>query len=135
MYFINSGLVEVLATDNITPLAYQGSGCYFGEIGIFITGKRSCSFKVKLSAILSTIAKPELLKMLETFPRQAKFLRAVGRQRLQTTKVEDLRGTDPSEMEKFIQSELNEEVNNNTSNILNKSSTTVPNQFRISQVD
>jgi len=91
--------------------------------------------KVKLSAILSTIAKPELLKMLETFPRQAKFLRAVGRQRLQTTKVEDLRGTDPSEMEKFIQSELNEEVNNNTSNILNKSSTTVPNQFRISQVD
>lgn len=137
IYFINSGLVEVLATDNYTPLAYQGSGCYFGEIGVLITGKRSCSVKIKKSAILSTISKHELLKMLENFPMQAKFLRAVGRQRLQTTHVEDLRGTDASDMEQFIQQELSSEnYDNHTSAILNKKmQVMVPNELRLTQND
>jgi len=82
MYFVNSGIVQILASDNVTTLAYQGSGCYFGEIGVFLTGKRSCSVKIRQSAILFRIGKAELLNMLETFPMQAKFLRAVGRQRL-----------------------------------------------------
>ena len=47
MYFINSGVVEIMATDNHTILAYQGSGCYFGEIGVFLTGKRSCSVRIR----------------------------------------------------------------------------------------
>ena len=46
MYFINSGVVEILASDNMTVLAYQTQGCYFGEIGVFLTGKRSCSVKI-----------------------------------------------------------------------------------------
>jgi hypothetical protein len=37
-----------------------------------------------------TITKEELETIFETFPQQAKFLRAVGRQRLLTTKPEDL---------------------------------------------
>ena len=101
MYFINSGVVEILATDHSTVLAYQGSGCYFGEIGVFLTGKRSCSVRVRQSAILFQITKKQLLRMLERFPMQAKFLRAVGRQRLKTTNVADLLGSDASEMEKF----------------------------------
>ena len=44
--------------------------------------------------------------MLETFPMQAKFLRAVGRQRLKTTRVEDIHGSDPCEMESFVRDEL-----------------------------
>ena len=47
MYFINSGVVEILATDNSTILAYQGAGCYFGEIGVFLTGKRSCFVRIR----------------------------------------------------------------------------------------
>ena len=68
MYFVNSGVVEVLATDTRTVLAYQGPGCYFGEIGVFITGKRTCSVRIKQSAILFKIGKEKLLTMLQTFP-------------------------------------------------------------------
>ena len=79
MYFIHSGVAQIIASDNKTPIAYQGPGCYFGEIGILLTGKRSCSVKIRQSAILYTITKPQLEFMLDSFPVQAKFLRAVGR--------------------------------------------------------
>ena len=52
------------------------------------------------------ISKEDLFKMLETFPMQAKFLRAVGRQRLQTTTTQDVKGADSSEMDKFEKKEF-----------------------------
>jgi CRP-like cAMP-binding protein len=33
MYFIKKGVVEVIATDNVTVIAYLTEGAYFGEIG------------------------------------------------------------------------------------------------------
>ena len=43
MYFIKSGIVQVLATDNKTIIAFMSEGTYFGEIGILLTQKRTCS--------------------------------------------------------------------------------------------
>lgn len=43
MYFIKSGIIQVLATDNKTILAFMSDGTYFGEIGILLTQKRTCS--------------------------------------------------------------------------------------------
>jgi hypothetical protein len=40
--------------------------------------------------VFMTIQKEELEAILDNYPQQAKFLRAIGRQRLQTTKPEDL---------------------------------------------
>jgi CRP-like cAMP-binding protein len=37
MYFIKSGIVQVLATDNKTIIAFMSEGTYFGEIGILLT--------------------------------------------------------------------------------------------------
>lgn len=37
-----------------------------------------------------TVMKEDLEKILESYPQEAKFLRAIGRQRLLTTKPEDL---------------------------------------------
>lgn len=106
MYFIDSGVVTVLATDNQTVLAYQGPGCYFGEIGVFLTGKRSCSVKIKESATLFKIHKDDLLKMIEPFPMQAKLFRAIARQRLQTTAPEDLVDGDPCMIKQFEREKL-----------------------------
>lgn len=44
--------------------------------------------------IFMTITKEEIETIFESYPQQAKFLRAVGRQRLLTTKPEDLQGFD-----------------------------------------
>jgi hypothetical protein len=40
--------------------------------------------------IFMTITKDELETIFENYPQQGKFLRAIGRQRLLTTKAEDL---------------------------------------------
>ena len=68
MYFIKSGFVEVLATDQKTIIAYLGEGCYFGEIGILITGKRTVTVRSKNITICYTIDKAELLNILEIYP-------------------------------------------------------------------
>lgn len=37
MFFIKTGIVQVLATDNKTTIAYMSDGAYFGEIGVLLT--------------------------------------------------------------------------------------------------
>lgn len=90
MFFIDQGIVQILATDNSTVIAFQSQGCYFGEIGLLLTDKRTCSVKAVTMCIFMTIKKEQLEHIFETYPQQGKFLRAVGRQRLLTTTPEDL---------------------------------------------
>lgn len=90
IFFIKSGLVEVQATDKQTVIAYMSEGSYFGEIGVMLLGTRSCSVKAKTICIFYVISKEELTEVLDRFPEQREFLKAVGRQRMQTTNPEDL---------------------------------------------
>ncbi len=68
MYFIKQGEVEVLATDGTTRLAVLKPGAYFGEIGIFILGRRSVYVRCITVCILEAIQKNEFLTILEDFP-------------------------------------------------------------------
>ena len=68
MYFIKSGIVQVLSTDNKTVVAYMSEGTYFGEIGILITQKRTCFVKAKTPCVLFTIKRCDMLDILEKFP-------------------------------------------------------------------
>ena len=80
-YFIHQGQVEILQSDE-TLIAYQGKGSYFGEIGVLLTGKRTATVRTFTIAILYYIEKNRLIHVLDQYPKQAMFLRAVGRQRL-----------------------------------------------------
>lgn len=84
--------MQILATDSKTVIAFQSQGCYFGEIGLLLTHKRSCSVRAVTMCIFMTIKKEQIEHIFEQYPEQGKFLRAVGRQRLQTTTPEDLIG-------------------------------------------
>ncbi len=85
MYFIHSGYIEVLCKNNLSPLVYLSKGSYFGEIGVLLTGKRSVSVRAKSNAVVYSISKSDLDKLLRRFPKQLKFLKDVGQQRLETT--------------------------------------------------
>jgi len=63
--------VEVLASDYHKVIAFMGEGCYFGEIGVLLTEKRTCSIRARTSCILFQIKKDELKKILGEFPLQA----------------------------------------------------------------
>jgi CRP-like cAMP-binding protein len=60
----------------------MSKGAFFGEIGCLLTGKRSCSVIVRTTTILHKIKKDKLTAILEEYPSQYKYLKAVGRQRL-----------------------------------------------------
>lgn len=60
IYFMKSGIVQILATDNKTVLAYMSDGTYFGEIGVLLTEKRTCFVKSKTVCVFFTIEKEEM---------------------------------------------------------------------------
>jgi len=68
MYFVQEGNLEVLATDHFTTIAFLGSGAYFGEIGVLITGKRSLSVKALSNILCYTVKNHDFLAILEEFP-------------------------------------------------------------------
>lgn len=82
IYFIKNGIVQIIATDNKTCLAYMSEGTYFGEIGVLLTEKRTCYVKSKTVCVFFTIGKDDIKTALEGFPVQDKFLKSVARQRL-----------------------------------------------------
>lgn len=90
MYFIQEGYVEIICTDNVTPVAYFSTGSYFGEIGVLITGVRTVSVKTKTNSVLYYIESDALLEAFKQDPQQLQFLRAIGYERLETTNYEDL---------------------------------------------
>jgi CRP-like cAMP-binding protein len=104
------GVVEVRATDNSTVIAYLSEGAYFGEIGILLTGVRSVTIRAKTACIFFVIQKDEFVRILDRFPEQKAFLKAVGRQRMQTTNPEDLVDDEEEEVKDLMenQSLLNE---------------------------
>lgn len=65
MYFIKSGIVKVFASDERTVIAYMSEGTYFGEIGVLITQKRSCSIKARTNCVFFSINKKDLNNILE----------------------------------------------------------------------
>jgi CRP-like cAMP-binding protein len=68
----------------------MSEGSYFGEIGVLLTHKRTVSVKSCSVSILFTVDRDELLQVLNEFPLHMKYLCAVAKQRMKTTKPEDL---------------------------------------------
>lgn len=79
MYFIKSGIVQVLATDNKTSIAFMSEGTYFGEIGVLLAQKRSCTVKACSCTSLFSINKEDLIGILDKYPLIYKYLKAVGK--------------------------------------------------------
>ena len=68
LYFIHSGSVEVLCKNGINTLIYLSKGAHFGEVGIFITDKRSVSVRAQTNCILYSILKDNLIGLLAKYP-------------------------------------------------------------------
>ena len=81
MYFIEQGIVKILASDDKEVIAFQSKGCFFGEIGCLITAKRTCSVKAMTMCVFMSIEKEHLDEIFKMFPKQGKFLRAIAKQR------------------------------------------------------
>lgn len=94
MYFVRMGTVEVLASDDLTLLALLDEGCFFGEIGLFLTNTRTVSVTARTASLISVIQGTELSLILDNFPEYKTFLLKIAHQRLETTHIEEIDLTD-----------------------------------------
>ena len=69
MFFITTGRVNVLSTNEERVLVSLGSGYYFGEIALFTSGsKRMCSVVAEKVSQLYILKKSNLEKIFHSFP-------------------------------------------------------------------
>ena len=78
LYFIMKGVVEVLANDKATILTVMEEGFFFGEVGILITGTRTCSVRSRTSCLFYTISKNNMISILYKHPLQTRVLFAIA---------------------------------------------------------
>ena len=57
----------------------MSEGTYFGEIGVLLGQKRSCTVKARSCTSLFTIDKDDLIPILGKYPLIYKYLKAVGK--------------------------------------------------------
>ena len=127
----------MLASDDKTVIAFMSEGAYFGEIGLLLTQKRSCSVRAKVVSVLFTVEKDDLMQVLEEFPLHLKYLKAVGRQRLKTTHPADLKDHD-SEQEltiKFKQEIQSKNQAGRGASLFRLESTPLPENLEESAID
>ena len=68
MYFIQSGLVEVLTQHRQFMIKVLADGCYFGDVSLLLGCKRTASIRAKTMGTLSVLKKDALLKLTADFP-------------------------------------------------------------------
>ena len=66
---------------------YLVPGQYFGEVGILVTGKRSCSVLAVATTYFFTVTKEEFLEILNTSSITLRYLQSVANQRLQRSAI------------------------------------------------
>ena len=79
MYFIRSGLVEILATDGRTRIAILRQGGYFGEIGLILTDRRTVSVRSITTCELEVLPREKFMIVARKFPETFKFLKKVAK--------------------------------------------------------
>ena len=106
MYFIKSGNVEILATDEETQIAIMKEGSFFGEIGLLLTEKRTVTVRALSFCVFETIQKDDFFELTQNFPNELQLLVQVARQRLKTTHPQDLLETKSPEGPKVEESRI-----------------------------
>jgi CRP-like cAMP-binding protein len=91
MYFVREGVVKAVCADNEdVPISYMGRGCYFGEIGVLLSGTRSLSVVAETDCLLYEVEKKDLIHVLHKHPSLRLMLESIGKQRLETTQWRDI---------------------------------------------
>eukprot|EP00002_Diphylleia_rotans_P000567 TRINITY_DN10293_c0_g1_i2.p1 TRINITY_DN10293_c0_g1~~TRINITY_DN10293_c0_g1_i2.p1 ORF type:complete len:711 (+),score=156.26 TRINITY_DN10293_c0_g1_i2:100-2232(+) len=81
MYFISSGIVEIIASDGLTVLAQLKEGAYFGEIAIMTNTTRTASVRAVELCELFILQKVDFDALLEQYPDVAATIREVAKER------------------------------------------------------
>jgi voltage-gated potassium channel len=81
MYFISSGLVEVLSQDELTVYAVLEEGNFFGEVALLGRSQRNATIRAVDYCNLYILEKEAFDRVTEKYPEFAEQVRAIARQR------------------------------------------------------
>ncbi|KAL7754349.1 hypothetical protein RI367_000330 [Sorochytrium milnesiophthora] len=74
MYFVRSGEVEVIATEDDKVIARLSAGSYFGEIAIFEACRRTASVRTSTITELCVLTKDDFDFILQQYPKVARAI-------------------------------------------------------------
>jgi hyperpolarization activated cyclic nucleotide-gated potassium channel 1 len=68
MYFVLSGIVQILSKFCEPVVKAIADGCYFGDVACLIGCKRTATTKARTNTVLNVLRKQDLLELLTDFP-------------------------------------------------------------------
>lgn len=68
MFFIASGIVQILSKHRKPVLKAIADGCYFGDVACLLGCKRTATTRARTNATLSVLEKDDLVEIIVDFP-------------------------------------------------------------------
>jgi hyperpolarization activated cyclic nucleotide-gated potassium channel 2 len=68
MFFIVSGIVEIVSQHRSNIIKAISDGCYFGDVAVLLGGRRTASCRARTNLVLSAISRSEMLEIVSEFP-------------------------------------------------------------------
>jgi cAMP-binding proteins - catabolite gene activator and regulatory subunit of cAMP-dependent protein kinases len=91
MFFIQRGEVQVLATDEKTPIALLREGAFFGEIGLILTARRTVTVRATKLTLLQVLSRDDFEELSSVFRGEYNYIKKVAKQRVKIKDPEDLK--------------------------------------------
>lgn len=80
MYFLQKGSVQIIATDNKTPIAVLKEGSFFGEIGLVEESRRRTVTVLSLAVcVVQVLKKEDFDDLSERFPNEYSYFKNVAK--------------------------------------------------------
>ncbi len=97
MFFISSGIVDVVSEDGSLVYATLGPGSFFGEIALLLSVPRNASIKARGYCDCYSLDKETFDLVLVRFPRFAKRIREMAEKRQEETEQKQLKRQEVAE--------------------------------------
>lgn len=81
MYFISSGIIDIVSQHLENPLKSISTGCYFGDVALLMDVRRTASAIVKVPTMLYYIEDESLHEILDDHPRIHEYMLFIARER------------------------------------------------------
>jgi len=89
MYFVGSGLIEVVSEDGAEVYATMGEGDFVGEMAMVLDRPRTASVRTVGYCDLYVLEKSDFLKVLEGYPEMKKHIETTTHARLERVRKRD----------------------------------------------
>ena len=81
MYFISSGVCEIISSHSKMVVKAIADGCYFGDVACLLSCRRTAGVRAKVSTVLFSVSKESLNTILAEHHHMQKYMELIAQKR------------------------------------------------------